>query len=67
MNAWFDKRQPLWLPPGSVRALLAIWIVVLGTVYLMFTGGEIKDIVLIALGWYAIDKAYAKANTTPKE
>lgn len=23
-NKWFDKLQPLWLPQGSVRALLVI-------------------------------------------
>lgn len=58
----FDPTKPLWLPPGSIRSILALWVVVTGTTYIMATGGDIKDIVLIAMGWYAIDKAYQRAT-----
>ena len=57
----FNAEQPLWLPPGSVRAILALFVVVAGTAYLMATGQDVKDIILIAMGWYAIDKAYKEA------
>ena len=53
----FNNENPLWLPKGSVRSILALWVVVVGTAYLMATGGDVKDIVLIALGWYAISRA----------
>ncbi len=40
---------PLWMPPGSVRALIAIAVVV---GYFIKTGSVDKDIVMLVLGFY---------------
>jgi 4-hydroxybenzoate polyprenyltransferase len=38
---WFDPMQPLWLPEGSVRALLAIFTVVAVVGFFISLGGEV--------------------------
>jgi hypothetical protein len=35
---WFSAEQPLWLPQGSIRALLTFGIIAV-TVYLLISGG----------------------------
>lgn len=52
-----DPKQPLWLPQGSVRALLAIFVVVVGVLYLLWKGGDQSTAAMIgfiglALGYY---------------
>jgi len=44
-----NRNAPLWMPPGSVRALIAL-VVVLG--YFIKTGTVDKDIVMLVLGFY---------------
>ena len=39
---YFSKRTPLWLPPGSVRAILALLIVVTA-MFLFMTQREVTD------------------------
>ncbi len=51
-----NKGQPLWLPPGSVRAILALGVV--GA----FLAGQIEaDIALLVLGSYFV----GRQNPTP--
>jgi hypothetical protein len=58
----FDKTQPLWLPKGSVQAILAI-IVVLTFAYIavrsaiVFEAKDVITIVTLVLGFYFIVKA----------
>ena len=52
-----DPKQPLWLPQGSVRALLAIFVVVVGTLFLLWKGGDqsiaaVIGFIGMALGYY---------------
>lgn len=58
-----DKTQPLWLPQGSVQALLAIALT-LTFCYLAITGviapEAVKEIVLVVLSFYFIVKAAAQ-------
>ncbi len=58
-----DKLNPLWLPKGSVRAILALFIVVTGMAYMIATGQDVKDLVLLALGWYTIARVADKSAT----
>lgn len=56
----FDKTQPLWLPKGSVQAILAL--IVTGTfAFLAVTGKldpkDVLNVVLLVLGFYFIVKA----------
>jgi uncharacterized membrane protein len=60
-----DPKQPLWLPEGSVRAIIAI-LLVLAFVWVVIRSGiviEAKDlntIVILVLGFYFIAKAAAQ-------
>lgn len=52
-----DPKQPLWLPAGSVRALLAIFVVGVGMAFLIARGGEqsvaaVVGFMGLALGYY---------------
>ncbi len=55
-----DKLNPLWLPKGSVRAILALFIVVIGMAYMVANGKDVEAIVLLALGWYTIARVAEK-------
>ncbi len=44
-----DKNSPLWLPPGSVRALIAL-IIVIG--YVAVNGTVDKELIMLVLGFY---------------
>ncbi len=49
LSRLLDPTQPLWLPRGSVRALIAL-IIVVGYIW---TKKEVdKDLVLLVLGFY---------------
>jgi hypothetical protein len=53
----FDPKQPLWLPEGSVRAVLALFVVGVGMAFLIARGGEqsiaaIVGFMGLALGYY---------------
>ena len=56
-SKWFDKAHPLWLPPGTVRALIvimAMWGILFPVVKLVAWEGTldpaVKDILLVLLG-----------------
>lgn len=54
-----DKTNPLWLPPGSVRSLIAL--IVVGTTMALFVSGNAPDgLVAIAgaiIGFYFTQRA----------
>lgn len=57
VEAWFDKTQPLGLPPGTVRAILVLMAMV-GILYPVFQlvtwqgtlDPAVKDVLLVLLG-----------------
>jgi len=51
-----QRDAPLWMPRGSVRAIIAL-IIVLG--YFIKTGTIDKDIVMLVLGFYFGSRAVA--------
>jgi uncharacterized membrane protein len=57
-----NRNEPLWLPPGSIRAVIAL-LLVLAFVWVVIRSGiviEAKDlntIVILVLGFYFIAKA----------
>lgn len=55
-----NANQPLWLPPGSVRAILAL-VLVLAVVALAFAGRidakEILPLASLVVGAYFVQKA----------
>ena len=58
----FDKTQPLWLPKGSVQAILALFIVGAFVVVVLrspivFEGKDVLTVVTLVLGFYFIVKA----------
>jgi len=53
----FDATQPLWLPSGSIRALLAI----AATAGYM-AGWVDKELILLAWGFYFGSRPIAKPN-----
>jgi hypothetical protein len=58
----FDKSQPLWLPKGSVRAILALVVVV--AYVARFLGGTVEPVdflplVTLVIGYYFGQKAAA--------
>lgn len=60
-----NKNQPLWMPPGSIRAILAFLIVVPITVIILrsniaLTGDQVVGLVTLVLSAYFIVKAAAK-------
>ena len=59
-----DPSQPLWLPKGSVRAVIALFVTVVGTAYLVTTGADVKDILMLVLGFYFISRV-ANGSSTP--
>lgn len=59
----FDKKQPLWLPKGSVRAVLALGIV--GT--FVFVAVKNNDIESLKLAVVAVIPAYFIAKVSKTE
>lgn len=63
-----DKTNPLWLPPGSVQAIIAI-LVALTFAYLAVTsaikleGKDVITIVTLVFGFYFIVKAALASPT----
>lgn len=51
----FDKSQPLWLPPGSIRALMALSLTG-ALIFLLVTGHEIPNwiapVITALVGFY---------------
>jgi hypothetical protein len=52
-----NPRQPLWLPAGSIRAVLALFVVIVGLAFLIARGGEqsvaaVVGFMGLALGYY---------------
>ena len=49
-----NPNEPLWLPPGSVRSLLALFVVIVGVGYLIFVdqAEAVIGFVGLALGYY---------------
>jgi len=53
----FNPQEPLWLPKGSVRAILALFVVITVVGFLIATGGQealtaLVGIVGVVIGWY---------------
>lgn len=58
----FDPKQPLWLPVGSIRAIIALIVVVPLTVLALTSGVKLTSeqyvtIATLVLGFYFIGKA----------
>lgn len=48
-----DDKSPLWLPPGSVRSIIALALVAAFIVALFLADvADIKDVVLVVIGFY---------------
>ncbi len=47
-----DPKMPLWLPEGSVRAILALFVTVVGFGYLVASGGDVLPLITLVLGFY---------------
>ena len=49
-----DTSSPLYLPPGSVRAILALTVIIFGGAYLIASGAQdaVIGIVGVVAGWY---------------
>lgn len=67
---WFDPTQPLWLPPGTVRAIIVL-LGMIACVYPLFKlvtwGGtldqSVKEILMLVIGYLtAIIKDYFGAR-----
>ena len=58
----FDPKQPLWLPVGSVRAIIAL-VIVAAVVVLAFAGRldpkELLPLASLVVGAYFVQKAAA--------
>jgi len=48
----FNAEQPLWLPAGSVRAVIALFVTVVGFGYLVASGGDVLPLITLVLGFY---------------
>lgn len=48
----FNSSEPLWLPAGSVRAVLALFVTVVGFGYLVASGGDVLPLITLVLGFY---------------
>ena len=59
----FDPKQPLWLPAGSVRATLALFVTIVGFGYLVASGGDVLPLITLVLGFYFGTKDTQKAPT----
>lgn len=58
----FDKRQPLWMPPGSIRAIMALMIVgafiaVVLRSSIVLEAKDLNTIATLVIGFYFIAKA----------
>jgi hypothetical protein len=58
----FDPKQPLWLPEGSIRAVIAlllvaafVWVVIRSNI--VIEAKDLNTIVILVLGFYFIAKA----------
>lgn len=62
----FDRTQPLWLPAGSVRALLALFVVLAYLVGLA-SGWPVPppEIITLVLGFYFGARAAANGPPSP--
>jgi hypothetical protein len=58
----FDRKQPLWLPPGSVRSIIAL-VLVVAVITLAFRGAvdakELLPLASLVVGAYFVSKAAA--------
>lgn len=48
-NRWFDPTQPLWLPAGSVRAVLTLALLATTTAIFMVRNSAPEPIVLLTV------------------
>jgi hypothetical protein len=55
----FDKSQPLWLPRGSVRAIIALSII---AAVVVFAPETMPDLAKIVVPAYFVAKAAERAN-----
>lgn len=47
---WFDKRQPLWLPPKSVRSIIALAFTLAAIVAMFALGAGVPEWFALLLG-----------------
>ena len=52
-----DNKNPLWMPSGSVRAIIALMVV---AGYIILNGTVDKDLVMLVLGFYFGSKLVGK-------
>lgn len=62
MRRYLNNRQPLWMPEGSIRAVLALAIILPITVIMLrsgisFTGDQVIGLASLILSAYFIQKA----------
>jgi tryptophan-rich sensory protein len=67
--AILNPQEPLWLPPGSVRAIIAIILVAVFAVVairsaITIEAKDLVTIVILVLGFYFIAKAATAAKDT---
>lgn len=60
-----DPNQPLWLPEGSVRAIIALFTVVSVVTFFVLLGGEVAVAALAATLGSVITFYFTKRNATP--
>lgn len=70
MKSLLDKTQPLWLPQGSVRALLAFLIVtpiifIATKSNVTLTGDQINGLITLVVGFYFISKVGSDSGQAP--
>lgn len=66
MTKWFDKRQPLWLPPKSVRSIIALLFTVAAILAMFFLGAGVPEWFALLLG-IIIRDYFASANVAQIE
>lgn len=66
MGEYLDKKQPLWLPEGSIRAMIAIGTLSL-TGILMILSYTIPDWLVLWNGIIISNYYDMRKNTPPKE
>jgi hypothetical protein len=62
-----SRKEPLWLPPGSVRAIIALILVATFAVVVVRSGivieaKDLNTIVILVLGFYFIAKAAGQSG-----
>jgi hypothetical protein len=67
-----NRKQPLWLPPGSVRSIIALllvgaFVVVVIRSNIVIEAKDLNTIVILVLGFYFIAKAAVQGGSDQAE